>query len=152
MGSQLSLAVIPNDPFGNAGLSYAWSSNPAGGNFATVTSPISTWTAPLATGIYQIQCSVSDGIFAATATQQVSVISNLPMTSPGRISGYIRDVNTGAPIPGALVVISGTDLSAISGLDGYFQFSGVLAGTYTLIATRNGFQARTFTGVVVPAM
>ncbi|MFZ2955939.1 MAG: carboxypeptidase regulatory-like domain-containing protein [Candidatus Ozemobacteraceae bacterium] len=148
-GHVLSLKTIPNDPDGDV-VSYAWSVDPVGGNFSTVSSPIATWTAPTKVGTYTLQCAVSDGRLTATATQRVAVVSDTPVTSPRRISGYVRDITTDVPIVGALVVISGTDRYAITGADGYFQFTEVTPGTYTVIATLDGYQSRTFAGIVVP--
>ncbi|MFZ2957448.1 MAG: carboxypeptidase regulatory-like domain-containing protein [Candidatus Ozemobacteraceae bacterium] len=149
-GHELSLKTIPNDPDGDV-VTYAWSVDPIGGTFSTVSSAIATWTAPAQTGTYTLQCTVSDGQLTATATQQVVVVSDILVTSPRRISGYVRDITSDVPIVGALVVISGTDRYAIAGDDGYFQFTDVEPGTYTVIATRDGYQGRTFSGIIVPA-
>jgi hypothetical protein len=148
---ELALFAVPNDPDGEAGLTYAWSVAPNGGSFSTVSAAIATWTAPSATGSYEVRCAVSDGKETVVATQTISVISDIPVSSPRRIAGYVRDQSTDSPISGALVVISGSDRYSITNADGYFQFLDVPAGTYTIIATRDGFKGRTFTGIVVPA-
>ncbi|MBF0501756.1 MAG: carboxypeptidase regulatory-like domain-containing protein [Candidatus Riflebacteria bacterium] len=150
VGRELSIKVVPNDPDGDTGLSYAWSVNPARGSFSSISSANATWTAPFATGTYELQCSVSDGQEMVTATQTVLVIPEIPVSAPHRISGFVRDLITDVPIVGAIVAIAGSDRFAITDDQGYFQFFDVPAGTYKLIATRNGYQLRTFAGVVVP--
>ena len=149
IGKALPLSVSANDPDGNIGLTYFWSSSPAGGTFSNTALPVVTWSAPNASGTYSISCAVSDGQATKTITRQVTVFSDTIVTSPGKISGYVKDTDTAQPISGALVVISGTDRYAISDANGRFEFTGLDAGTYTLIATKNGYQIKTFTDIKV---
>ncbi|MFZ2959450.1 MAG: carboxypeptidase regulatory-like domain-containing protein [Candidatus Ozemobacteraceae bacterium] len=151
VGRELSLKAISNDPDGDMGLTYAWSANSVGGSFSTKSSATATWTAPLTPGPYVLWCVVSDGHVTATAMQQVTVITDTPVTSPHRISGYVRDNTSDAPIIGALVLVSGANRYAITDEQGYFQFLDVEAGTYVIIVTRDGYLGKTFTGIVVPA-
>ncbi|MBF0499221.1 MAG: hypothetical protein HQM09_03770, partial [Candidatus Riflebacteria bacterium] len=114
IGRDLSLQAIPNDPDGDTGLTYMWTASPTGGVFSSITTALATWTAPSATGTYELRCAVSDGQITATATQKVTVISDIPVSAPRRISGYVRDQASDAPIVGALVVISGSGIYAIT--------------------------------------
>lgn len=150
-GANLKLSVSANDPDGTFGLSYQWSANPVKGTFSNSAAQNPVWTAPAEVGTYIISCIVSDGKLEGTTTQQVTVTSEAPVTTPGTITGYVRDVDTQQPIANALVVISGTDLFTVSDASGQFLFTGIKGGTYTLIASRNGYQIKTFTGIVVPA-
>ena len=150
-GTSLELSVSANDPDGKFGLSYQWSVSPSKGTFSNSGAQKTLWIAPTDAGKYTISCIVSDGKLEGTATHEVTVVSETPVTAPGKITGYVRDVDTQQPIANALVVISGTDLFTVSDTNGKFVFTGIKGGTYTLIASRNGYQIKTFTGIIVPA-
>lgn len=51
---------------------------------------------------------------------------------PGNITGYVVDVN-GRPIPGASVLVEGTEISVISNSMGEFQIIGLKEGVYSLL-------------------
>jgi len=72
------------------------------------------------------------------------------IVEPGRITGHVIDDQTGAPIAGALVAISGTDINTMADDSGYFELPNLKSGTYDLIATANGYRVKTFPGIVVP--
>ena len=70
----------------------------------------------------------------------------------GRIGGRVLDANTGRPIAGARVAVSGTPVRAAnSGADGTYLIRDVPAGTHSLTATYIGYGAKTVTGVQVAA-
>lgn len=48
------------------------------------------------------------------------------------ISGTITDLNTGEAIPGAQVIIRGTQLKVYTDFDGNFNIENVVSGTYNL--------------------
>ncbi|MFC7647038.1 carboxypeptidase regulatory-like domain-containing protein [Streptosporangium lutulentum] len=60
---------------------------------------------------------------------------DLMLTGSGKLTGTVRDVN-GAPVAQAMVIV--TDVrgevvtTGVTGVNGAFAFSGVVAGTYTL--------------------
>lgn len=72
------------------------------------------------------------------------------IVTPGKIAGHIVDETSGNPIGGAMVAIDGTDIVTLSDADGYFELLNVVPGTYTLVAISDGYQVRTFPGIVVP--
>jgi len=65
------------------------------------------------------------------------------------IEGIVTDAQTGQPIEGALVYISGTNYSTRTDSDGLYSFQNLPKGTYTLLITRDGYVIKTITGVVV---
>ncbi len=67
----------------------------------------------------------------------------------GNLQGYVLNCY-GVPIAGATVTITGPVNATINtGLDGKYLFSSVSAGTYTLAATKTGYNTTTIPGVVV---
>ncbi len=74
-----------------------------------------------------------------------------PGARTGRIVGRIVDANTGAGIADVGIQIVGTTSGTISGVDGRFTLPAVGAGPVSILARRIGYQAKTVTGIVVPA-
>ncbi|MFB0517588.1 MAG: TonB-dependent receptor [Candidatus Neomarinimicrobiota bacterium] len=62
----------------------------------------------------------------------------------GKIAGTVRDADTGAPLPGANVVLEGTALGAATNRDGMFQIPRVPAGEYTLEVSYIGYRNVSF--------
>jgi hypothetical protein len=67
----------------------------------------------------------------------------------GKIVGVVVDVKTGEPLPGANVLIKGTDMGAATGLDGYFIILNVSPDIYDIQASMMGYESVTQTGVEV---
>lgn len=134
-------------------VSYAWSVSPTNGTIAAANAVKATWT-PNATGVYELRCTVtelrSENPLSAVATFSVLVSPQAIIVEPGKISGHLIDDRTAAPIGGGLVIIVGTQRSTITNADGYFEFKNLPPGTYDLVATRDGYQGKTFPGIVVP--
>lgn len=61
--------------------------------------------------------------------------------SPPRIAGSVLDSKTMAPVSGAVVLLAGTLHGALTGSDGYFEFTGVNPGRYTLTVSAEGYVA-----------
>lgn len=57
----------------------------------------------------------------------------------GKISGIVRDANTGEPMAGANVLISGTSLGAAANAEGYFVILNIPPGEYEVTATYIGY-------------
>jgi len=57
----------------------------------------------------------------------------------GVVAGRVVEAETGAPLPGASVRLTGTSLGAASGPDGGFRIGDVPPGAYTVEATSVGF-------------
>ncbi|HTP79126.1 MAG TPA: TonB-dependent receptor, partial [Bacteroidota bacterium] len=67
----------------------------------------------------------------------------------GKITGTVKDEQTGEPVIGANVVVDGTALGASTNLDGYYVILNVPPGRYTISASSVGYSKKTITDVVV---
>jgi outer membrane receptor protein involved in Fe transport len=82
--------------------------------------------------------------FFVTVPVVLVIILLLPATlqaeDAGRLTGIVSDVSNGQVLPGAHVVIIGTNRGASTDLDGKFSIIGIPAGEYTVRATYIGYQ------------
>ena len=53
---------------------------------------------------------------------------------PGEVSGTVRDVKSGAPIPDMKIIVEGSDASAVTDNKGKYTIQGLGLGTYGVIA------------------
>ena len=60
----------------------------------------------------------------------------------GKITGKVTDAETGDALPGANMVIQGSNRGAASNLQGEYIISNVPVGTYTLVATYMGYETK----------
>lgn len=67
----------------------------------------------------------------------------------GKIAGTVKDAETGQPLPGVNVMLTGTTIGAATAADGYYVMPFVPAGTYTLRASTIGYTALEVTEVRV---
>lgn len=70
------------------------------------------------------------------------LLYSMPLAAQnGKVSGTVKDANTGDPLPGANVFIGGDiNKGAATNIEGDFIISGVPAGTHTLTASYIGYQ------------
>jgi uncharacterized protein (TIGR02231 family) len=68
----------------------------------------------------------------------------------GAIQGFVRDIATGEPLPGANVTIQGTSQGTTTNGDGFFVLLNVAPGDYTLRVTYMGYRSQTVRTTVVP--
>ncbi|NNF56741.1 MAG: carboxypeptidase-like regulatory domain-containing protein, partial [Rhodothermaceae bacterium] len=64
----------------------------------------------------------------------------------GKLSGQVTDATTGDPLPGAQVVVDGTQLGAATDLDGNYVILGIPVGQYDVEARFVGFETERRTG------
>jgi len=69
----------------------------------------------------------------------------------GKISGVVRDTDTGETIPGVSIIVEGTTLGAVSDVDGYYYILNIPPGKYSVTATMIGYVKSTTEDVVVNA-
>ena len=67
------------------------------------------------------------------------VISIAFAGTTGKISGVVRDADTGDPLPGANVLLSGTSMGAAANAEGYYVILNIPPGTYDLVASYVGY-------------
>ncbi|MFT4604224.1 MAG: outer membrane receptor protein involved in Fe transport [Rhodothermales bacterium] len=67
----------------------------------------------------------------------------------GKISGVVMESDTGETLPGASVVVVGTQLGTITDVDGSYFIIGVPVGSYDIQASFVGFSTATVAGVEV---
>ena len=72
-----------------------------------------------------------------------------PGWSQGSISGVVRAAGSAAPLPDAIVTVSGSPQVARSGRDGRFIVGAVAGGEHAVIVRRIGFQPDTVASVIV---
>ena len=58
-----------------------------------------------------------------------------------QVSGTVTEADSGAPLPGATVVVKGTNIGTTTDFDGVFQLSGV-SGDATLVISYIGFDTQ----------
>ena len=73
----------------------------------------------------------------------------ITLAQTGKISGVITDASTGETIPGASVVIDGTQQGAATQTDGFYFINNVRPGTYTLRVSFVGYVAEVIENVRV---
>lgn len=66
---------------------------------------------------------------------------NLFSSTTGKISGIVKDVDTGVPLPGVNVIIDGTMMGASTNLEGYYFIINIPPGRYAVRAQMIGYQA-----------
>ena len=67
----------------------------------------------------------------------------------GKLSGIVTDAGTGDPLPGAQVIVVGTQLGTVTDVDGNYFIIGVPVGEYDVQARFVGFAESTVSGVQV---
>jgi len=58
----------------------------------------------------------------------------------GKVSGFVRDAETGDALPGVNIVLEGTMMGGATDLDGYFFIMNIPPGNFTLKATMMGYR------------
>jgi hypothetical protein len=74
---------------------------------------------------------------------------NVKAAITGKIAGVVVDARTGKPLPGANILIEGTDRGAACDADGYYYIIRLDPGTYSVQARMMGYTSVTKTEVVV---
>jgi hypothetical protein len=74
---------------------------------------------------------------------------NVKAAVTGKIAGIVRDARTGEPLPGANILIEGTDRGAACDVDGYYYIIRLEPGAYNVQARMIGYKNITKIGVRV---
>ena len=76
-----------------------------------------------------------------------------PVVTTGSISGKVTDSRSGEPLQGVTVSLTPSELkSRTTGSDGYFEFTDLQPGSYTLQGVKENYRTNTKEGRVVAAM
>ena len=67
----------------------------------------------------------------------------------GKIAGFVKDSETGEPLPGVNIIIEGTTMGAATDINGYYYIINVPVGTYTLKASMVGYHTQTIKNVKI---
>jgi len=67
----------------------------------------------------------------------------------GIISGEVRDAVTKQPLPGANIIIVGTNIGAASDVNGYYVIKNVAAGKYILKSSMIGYEPSAFADLII---
>ncbi|MDQ1372363.1 MAG: hypothetical protein QG582_1279 [Candidatus Thermoplasmatota archaeon] len=114
-------------------------------------------------GEYRIP-DLPSGTYAVTATMagfETSTVSGVTVLSgeettgvdfqlaekPTKLYGIVRSGTF--LVPGVLITVVGTDLSANTSIEGYYEIANITVGTYSLTASLEGYNTVTVNGVVI---
>lgn len=70
-------------------------------------------------------------------------------STSGIISGEVRDAITKQPLPGANIIIVGTNIGAASDVNGYYVIKNVAAGKYTLRSSMMGYEPPAYADLII---
>ena len=70
-------------------------------------------------------------------------------STSGIISGEVRDAITKQPLPGANIIIVGTNIGAASDVNGYYVIKNVAAGKYTLRSSMMGYEPSAYADLII---
>ncbi len=75
----------------------------------------------------------------------IFTIEIISQSKTGIISGEVRDAVTKQPLPGANIIIEGTNIGSACDADGYFVIKNVAPGRYSLKASMIGYKSSVIT-------
>jgi hypothetical protein len=95
--------------------------------------------------------SIRVGLFRAVFIVILSAISTCLSIAgtDGKVSGYVRDINSKEPLIGATILIKGTTLGAATDVDGAYFILKIPPGIYDITASMVGYATVTQKGVIV---
>ncbi|MGJ3234740.1 TonB-dependent receptor [Marivirga sp.] len=81
-------------------------------------------------------------IFGLISTVIVLVVFSQSLFAQGMASfgGYVKDAKTEEPLIGATVLIEGTELGAVTNIEGYYEIKNIEPKSYTVTASYVGYQ------------
>jgi hypothetical protein len=77
------------------------------------------------------------------------LLPTLLFAQAGKLRGFVTDKETGDPLPGANIILEGTQMGSAADLNGEFIVLGVPAGVYTIRADYIGYQSYTIANIRV---
>jgi hypothetical protein len=104
-----------------------------------------TYTVTATKDGFQTTAKTSIGVIAGQTTNLNFTLTPLPTN--GNIAGIVSDASTGNPIEGVNVTTNG--YFDITGANGHYNISSVPAGTYTVTASKDGYESSSRTNIIV---
>jgi outer membrane receptor protein involved in Fe transport len=96
--------------------------------------------------------NILSDLIAASVFFMLVTISQIAMAgTTGKISGNVKDAQTGEPLIGASVLIEGTKLGGVTNIDGDYTIINISPGTYRVKARYVGYQDKVVSDVGVRA-
>ncbi len=77
------------------------------------------------------------------------ICSTQLLAQTGKITGTVKDANTGEALIGVNVIVTGTTMGAATNVDGYYAILNVPPGTYDVKASMIGYASSTITGAEI---
>ena len=126
------------------------------GGYSTTTNSSGQYTlSNVVPGTYSVEASKSG--YLSQTQSNVQVVSNQTTTvnfslppNVGRIQGVVND-ECGDPLGGATVQTTSGGYSTTTAADGSYTLNNVVAGTYSVVASKSGYQSQTNNNVSVTA-
>jgi hypothetical protein len=109
--------------------------------------PAGTYTVTASKDGFQTASKTGIGVVAGQATNLNFTLTPLPTN--GNIAGIVSDASTGNPIEGANITTNG--YFDITDANGHYNISSIPAGTYTVTASKDGYESSSSTNIVVAA-
>ena len=93
--------------------------------------------------VFTLILSLPLAIFAQddAVVEEAAVQEEAVWEETGTLAGMVTDVSSGAALPGANVVVEGTDLGAAADASGSYLIENVPAGSYTVTASVIGYKS-----------
>ncbi len=108
----------------------------ADGRFTLTALPIGAFSGTISANTY-IGVSMS-GVLSAGPNDVGDVkLAKAPTTST--LTGVVSDIDTSAPIPGAVVTVVGTSLTSTAGAGGVYRIEGIANTAFQLLVTATGY-------------
>ena len=107
--------------------------------------PSGTYTVTAAmSGFYSL--SISDVVVVSGS--DTSDVDFMLIEKPTKLYGVVRSGTL--LVPGVMITVSGAGLYANTSVDGEYEISNITAGTYSVVASREGYVSVTIFGVIIP--
>lgn len=88
-------------------------------------------------------------IALTTLVLLILTTATISQTKTGIISGEVRDAVTKQPLPGANIIVDGTNMGSACDENGYYVIKNVSPGNYILKASMIGYESAVYTDVTI---
>jgi len=133
-------SILVGIPFG---VVYYSAFTDAGGNYTLNDIPAGSLTIYAGADGFTAAQTTTTVVANQTTTQDFALAPENTGATTGTITGIVKNAANNQPISGAIVTVTGTNLSATSGGDGSYTLSNLPAGAQTLNASKSGFRSAT---------